>query len=403
LPGDTPHSRLKLAARLAYTYKRDTVTIHGNVVKATHGETREEVLGSGDGSKARQHFTLKQAPLTYLAAPTPAGAESTLKTRVNDVRWHEADNLFEPVPTDRCYITQTDNEDKTTVIFGDGQRGTRLPTGVENVKAIYRTGIGKPGNVAAEQVSLLATRPLGVKSVINPLRASGGADRESRDQARRNVPLAVMALDRLVSVQDYADFSRTFAGIGKASAARLSDGRRQLVHVTIAGADDIPIDETSDLFHNLRQALHQFGDPFQAIKIAVRQVKLLVIVARVRLLPDFQWESVEPDIRAGLLETLSFERRALGQDVASSEVISTIQGVGGVAYVDLDVFDAVDEGTDFSALSELAATLELKPRVIAAMDRVDPEITDPPRPILPAQLAYLSPEIPDTLILSELT
>ena len=66
-----------------------------------------------------------------------------------------------------------------------------------------------------------------------------------------------MSLDRLVSVQDYADFTRTFAGIGKADARRLSDGRRQLVHVTIAGADDIPIDPTSDLYRNLLIALAQ--------------------------------------------------------------------------------------------------------------------------------------------------
>ena len=81
----------------------------------------------------------------------------------------------------------------------------------------------------------------GLKGVINPLPATGGADRESRDRARRNIPLAVMALDRLVSTQDYADFARTFAGIGKASAKELSNGRQTIVHVTIAKADDIAI------------------------------------------------------------------------------------------------------------------------------------------------------------------
>ena len=115
-------------------------------------------------------------------------------------------------------------------MFGNGSEGARLPTGIENVRAVYRTGIGKGGNVKAEQISLLSTRPLGAKEVVNPLPASGGADRETRDQARKNAPLAVMALDRLVSVQDYEDFVRVFAGIGKARATELSDGRRQIVH-----------------------------------------------------------------------------------------------------------------------------------------------------------------------------
>ncbi|MBL0011662.1 MAG: hypothetical protein IPP22_13220 [Nitrosomonas sp.] len=81
--------------------------------------------------------------------------------------------------------------------------------------------------------------------------------------------------------QDYEDFSRIYAGIGKAYAIELSDGRLPLIHVTIAGAGDIPIDENSDLFRNLRQALHDFGDPFQKIQLAVRELLMIVIEARV--------------------------------------------------------------------------------------------------------------------------
>ena len=45
----------------------------------------------------------------------------------------------------------------------------RLPTGLENVRAKYRSGIGKAGNVAAGRLTLLASRPLGVKDVVNNL------------------------------------------------------------------------------------------------------------------------------------------------------------------------------------------------------------------------------------------
>jgi len=404
LPNDKIHTTLQFANALAYTYKRDSVTVYGNVVKATHGETRQEVLGSGDARQSLQTFALKQSPLTFTSAPTPSGIESTLVVRVNDVRWPQVEGLNWLDANQRGYITKTDNDSKTSVIFGDGQHGARLPSGQENVRATYRFGIGKPGNVSARQISLLSTRPLGVKSVINPLPATGGADREDRDQARQNAPLAVMALDRLVSVQDYADFARTFAGVGKASAARLSDGRRELVHVTIAGADDIPIAETSDLYQNLLLAFQKFnGDPFQPVQLVVRKLKLLVVVAKVRLLADYEWESVEPQIRTAVLDMFSFAKRRLGQDVVSSQVISTIQAVPGVAYVDLDVLDAVSEDADLSDLADLANTLSLHDRISVHLARLDPNVKTLPRPILPAQLAYLSPEIPDTLILTELT
>lgn len=403
VPGETIHTRLQLANDLAYCYKRDTVTIYGNVAKATHGETRQEVLGSGDGSKPFKRFTLKQPPVTFVSAPTPSGVASSLVVRVNDIQWHEAESLVGLEPADRQFTTQTDDEEKMTVIFGDGRYGARLPTGIENVKAVYRNGIGQMGNVTAGQISLLVTRPLGVKGVINPLPATGGADRDSRDQARRNAPIAVTALDRLVSVADYADFARTFAGIGKASAVRLADGRRQVVHLTIAGAGDIPIDKNSDLYYNLSQAVRQFGDPYQPVQIDIYHRKLLIISGKVRLLPDYLWEAVAPQIRSRLLDTFSFERRHLGQDVVLSEVISVIQAARGVAYVDVDILDAVAGDASLEELTNLAKTLKLQTRLGAAMAHINPQATDPDEHIQPAELIYLSPDVPDTLILTELS
>lgn len=405
LPGDHLHTTIEFAlGGLSYKYKRDTVTIYGNVVNATHGETRNEVLGSGDGSKTLQQFALRQSPVTYLAAATPAGAASTLQTRVNDILWHESETLAGLGAKDRKYITKTDDSDKTTLVFGNGIYGSRLPTDSENVKALYRTSIGKPGNVHAEQISLLATKPFGVKAVINPLAATGGADRDTRDQARRNVPIAVLALDRLVSVQDYADFCRSYAGIGKASSVRLSDGRRQVVEVTIAGNDDIPIDKISDLYRNLLQSLLDFGDPFEPIQLDLRELSFIVLSAKVRILPDYLWEAVEPKIRQKLLYEFGFDRRELGQDALLSEVITAIQSIEGVDYVEVDVFDSIPE-----AISAMPGALEEKlktladaagqapaPRISIKMARTEGGV------IKPAQIAYLTPVVPDTLILKEL-
>ncbi|HYH85699.1 MAG TPA: putative baseplate assembly protein [Pyrinomonadaceae bacterium] len=400
LAGDRMHTTIVLAEKLAYCYKRDTVTIYGNVVHATHGETREEVLGSGDAGRPLQSFTLRQWPLTFVSAVTPSGVESTLDVRVGDVRWRETDSLAGLAPKDHKYVTRTDDEAKTTVVFGNGERGARLPTGVENVKAVYRTGIGKPGNVNAGQITLLSPKPLYVSKVTNPLAATGGADREDRDDARRNAPLAVMSLDRLVSVRDYEDFARTFAGVGKASAARLTDGQGTVVHLTVAGADDIPIAPESDLFTNLRLALLKFGDPFQPLAIEVRALRLLVISAGVRLDPDYLWESVEPKIRTALLDRFSFDRRELGQDAYLSEVIGAIQSVPGVVYVDVDTFDALDEDISSASLELIGARTKPRQRIPVRLAQPDYYAEGPN--IKPAQLALLSASVPETLILKEL-
>lgn len=405
LPGDSTHSFLQLANPLSYQYKRETVTIYGNVVNATHGESRSEVLGGGDSSQELQQFTLHQTPVTFVAAPTPEGTASTLQVRVNDLLWHEVDTLADATPTERCYVTQTDDDDKKTIIFGDGVHGMRLPTGMENVKAAYRSGIGSGGNVAATKISLLATRPLGVRSVINPLPATGGADRDTRDQARRNVPIASAALDRLVSVQDYADFARTFAGIGKASATHISDGKRQVVFVTVAGAEDIPIGDDSDLKKSLVQAFQQFGDPYLPLEVEDRELMVLVISANLKVLPDYLFESVAPKVRASLLEQFGFDRQELGQSVPLSQIISAIQAVEGVAYVDVDVLEGISEA-DTADPDRLAAKLKAIAHARAPKQRIDVRLAELPSgsdSISPAQLAYLNPKLPDTLILTEIT
>lgn len=397
IPGDKVVTYLEFARPLAYKFKRASVKIRANVVRATHGETRREVLGSGDAAKALQTFALKQSPLTYTSAATVSGVASSLTVRVNDIEWHEADTLAGLAPDARKFITRTDDDGKTSIIFGNGVAGARLPGGQENVRAVYRNGIGKPGNVKAEQISLLATRPLGAKGVINPLRASGGANAETRDQARKNAPLAVMALDRLVSVQDHADFARTFGGVGKAVAAERSDGRRQLVHLTIAGVDDIPIDANSDLLRNLRTALRLYGDPALPIRLQVRERLALVISARVRILPDYLWEAVEAQLRATMLDAFGFEALELGSDLFASRAIALLQGVRGVDYVDLDVFDVISEGDVLANFkSEQAAALTLKARIPISSG------TFAGGALRPAQIAYLSPEVADTLILQEI-
>jgi hypothetical protein len=411
-PGEKVHTTIILANDLAYTYDRKTLKIYANIIKATHGKSQAEALGSGDGSKTLQTFPLHQPPLTYLPAATLAGAASTLQIRVNDILWHEVDNLTSMKPGDHSYLTRADNNDVTSAIFGTGERGARIPTGPENVKAAYRNGIGKAGNAAAQQISQLVTRPLGVKDVINPLPATGGADRDSLQQARSNAPLAVMSLDRIVSVQDYADFARSFAGIGKASSARFAGRNSSLVHVTIAGVDDIPITNTSDLYLALVQSLQLYGDPYEAIQVDVRSLVILIISARVRVSADYLWEKVEAKVRAALLDRFGFDNRSLGQDALLSVVISTIQAVEGVEYVEVDGFGGVPDtnpdGTPIdpaTLLSAIKAQL-VKPdgTPVPPKNRIRIQLdSQGSAGVHPAQLAYLSPAYPDSLILKEIT
>jgi len=216
----------------------------------------------------------------------------------------------------------------------------------------------------------------------------------------------VMALDRLVSLQDYSDFARTFAGIAKPIGRRLSDRHREFIHLTIAGAGDIPIDPTSDLYQNFLDALRNLGDESVPVRVDSRQLVVLVLSAGVALLPDYQWEPVATEIRATLLRSFGFDKRALAQPALLCEIIGTIQNVEGVAYVDVDAFGGIPESTDLDELAKSArdvvtspkgAKVQPAPAVQASQAEFDKD-----KKLRPAQLAIFIPEVQDTIILNQI-
>ena len=325
------YTEVTFTESLANSYLRHTVSINANVVEATHGQTKAEVLGSGDATKTFQEFTLRQPPLTHVPAATASGAASTLSVFVNDILWHEVATLFEAGPDDRVYVTRLDDEGNTTVRFGDGRMGARLPTGQENVTAVYRKGIGLDGLVEPGQITLLPIRPLGVRSVVNPAAPSGAEDRESRDTARENAPLTVLTLDRIVSLRDYEDFARAFAGIAKALATWTWHGHHRGVYITVAGPDGAAIGSDSTTLTNLKDAIAQAGDPHVVVEIGSYTSIPFQLTAHLRVDPDYQADLVTAEVERVLREAFSFDRRRFGQPVFHSEVVSLIQAVEGVS------------------------------------------------------------------------
>jgi hypothetical protein len=340
---DRDRTTVRLATALANVYERTTVRINANVAAATHGESVKEPLGSGDAAVPYQQFALRQPPLTYVAAETPSGSASTLKVYVNEVLWEEVPFFYGHGPTERIYITRRDDEGRTTIRFGDGITGARLPTGQNNVRAEYRKGTGLEGLVRTGQLSLLMSRPLGLKGVVNPEAAQGAEDPESRDDARTNAPLTVLTMERAVSLQDYEDFARTFAGVAKAQAVWVWDGRKRSIFLTVAGPGGEALEEDGSVITKLKDSLRMYGDPFVAFTVKPYRQAWFELEGTVTIDPDHVTDVVMDAMIADLEQRYAFEARAFGQPVALSEVIAAIQGIPGVVAVDLDRFARADQ------------------------------------------------------------
>ena len=332
---------ITLAAPLNNLYLRSSVSINANVASATHGQTVSETLGSGDGAQQFQSFILHQSPLTYILADTATGSASTLKVYVDGVQWTEVPYFYGHGPSEHIFITSQDDNGVTTITFGDGNTGSCLPTGTANVTASYRFGMGTAGLVNANQLSQLMSRPLGVRSVNNPLPSTGAADPEDLDTGRGNATLAIMTLGRVVSLDDYQDFALAFPGIGKALATWTWDGQMRVIVLTVAGAGG-PIDQTGSTITTLQGSIASCSEPGVEVFVQAYTPIFFNLNATVQISPSYQVALVQPAIEAALRQTFSFQARGFGQPVYLSEVIAAIQDVDGVVDVVVSMYNTND-------------------------------------------------------------
>ena len=364
---------LSFARDLAASYVRGTVTVNANVAAASHGEGTAEVLGSGDATVAFQRFKLAKPPLTHVGAASGTGTASTLEVVVSGVRWLEVPSFHGHGPDERIYVTRLDEHGDTWVTFGDGRTGARLPTGTENVVAAYRSGIGLPGLVAAGGLSLLQSPPAGIRACRNPLPAGGAADAEALEEIRANATLQILTLGRIVSLRDYEDFARAFAGIAKARATWMWTGDGKGVLVTVAGPDGAVVPEGSDLQRNLSEAMLAAGDARVPLRVQSYRPAFFLAAANLTVAPDAVAEQVLAGVQDALRAAFAFATREFGQPVSASEVVEVVHRVAGVEAVVL------------TALHRVGATVTVEETLAA--DAPAPGTTDP----LPPELLLLDP------------
>jgi hypothetical protein len=327
---------LGLTATLGRAYDAASVNVNANAVNASNGETQQEILGSADAANGALQFTLKQAPLTYVTAPTGNGTQSTLQVWVNNLRWHEVPNLLVSGPADRVFVTSVNQTGNIVVQFGNGIEGARTPTGQANIRALYRKGIGSAGMVAAGQLSQPLDRPQGLKAVTNPSGASGGADPATAEDARRSAPLPTLTIGRVVSLEDYQNFALNFAGIAKASASWTRFSGTRGVFLTVAGAQGAAVTPTDLVVTNLIQALRTFGIPYVPLVVASYVPVKFQLAANIKIdQTNYDPTQVMAEVWQNLNIAYAFGQRLLGQNVAAGEITEIIQQTPGVVALQL--------------------------------------------------------------------
>ena len=331
-----PHLAIAVEPALTRPLAATSAFALGNVALASHGEkVPQDVLGSGNAAQAFQSFKLKKKPLTHVPKEgAPQGAESSLQLWVDGVLWRQVRSLYGQPPEARVFVARIGDDGATTVHTGDQRTGARLPTGVNNVIARYRQGLGAEGRLRAGALSVLLDRPAGLRAASNPFPTEGGFDPETLAEARANAPNTVRTFERIVSLRDFEDEARAFTGVAKARASWAWRGERRVVRLTVAGEDGLAFgDETMG---RLVRHLDARRDAHQRMEVSNYRPVSVLLEVTVDVAGDRRAEDVGQAVRDAILTAFAFETLELGQPVQLSEIYRVVQDVDGIVAADID-------------------------------------------------------------------
>ena len=330
-------------ARVDFDEAAPTVTVFGNLVDASQGKAeRDAVLGNGDNRQMWQTFPLPKSPLTYyLSAGGIPPQTPELEIWVNDRLWTRVDTFYSPGPQEQIYIVREDAEGSSFVQFGDGETGARLPSGLKNVVAVYRSGVGAHGAIKPGATPTASERPPGFDKVSLAGIVSGATGPEDGEKARAAAPGKVQSLGRLVSIRDYETETLAVPGVVTAAAAwDLHAGVPAVILRVLLEAGREA--EFNDVRATLAHAQRCSGPDRFPLVVQQALPRYAFVDVRYARNPSYRQEDVEAGLRAalGLAGEPDNERnglfglraRRLGEREYASRIEGRLQNVAGVLW-----------------------------------------------------------------------
>lgn len=173
-------------------------------------------------------------------------------------RWEaRSDLLLDSQDSSQHFVAEIDEARECRIRFGDDING-RLPNAGSRFLARFRTGNGSTGNVGAGSIRHLVTeQDISIRSVSNPLAASGGKDPETLEEVRQYAPEAFRTQERAVTRDDYEYFAkRCRPDVQRATAAYRWTGSWHTAFVSADRYGNKPVD--NDFERELRECLEKY-------------------------------------------------------------------------------------------------------------------------------------------------
>ena len=266
--------------------------------------------------------------------------------------------------SDKIFEVVYDENYNATVVFGDGSVGIS-PEDTASFRVEYRVGGGTRGNIAKDTINATVVATNGgsrlAGTITNISKATGGANAETIEHAKKYAPLNFRRQDRLVTLEDYSVFANTFISnfgtVGKAAAAtRKAYASANVIDIyVLEKASDLQLQRATTNFKTqLLDAINKKRMATDDIAIVDGLVRTLDLGVTIRIDKEEEenQDSIKTKVRDKILNYMSADNREFGEDLNIAELNRQIFEVDEVRFSTVDNLDQ-DITIDFNEIAQL--------------------------------------------------
>jgi hypothetical protein len=304
--------------------------------------------GAFDTLEGNKRIPLTQSPIVegsvqvYVNTENESSEANGAYTQVN--RLYSASGA-----TDKIFQVVYDDNYAATILFGDNVLGLSPPAGAGFTVA-YRVGGGARGNIGLGNINVETTAKLNSGSDIavtteNRTAATGGAEAETAEHAKKYAPYTFKRQDRVVTLEDFIAIGNTFrakqGSVGKTTAAlrdAFSSGNVIDVY-TLEKLDDLRLQKASPTFK--KELLEEIEpkkmltDEVVVVDGLIRTLDLVVTIRIDKELSTFQ-QQIEQETSQVILDHFNIDNADFGKPFVATELSREIFRLPNVRYSTVD-------------------------------------------------------------------
>jgi len=322
----------------------------------------DEVLSAASSGNPDQKYTLQNAKTPHIF----------IEVWVDGVRWDQVTDFMDSDEESQHYIVVFDEDDYSTIVFGDDEFGDSPGTG-SLITATYIYTAADQGNVSKDSVKRIVGALASDLGVTNALAASGGGVSEINSSIIRNAPVVHRSIERAVTHSDYEALATQVSGVYKAFAV-YSEGSLTNIYIMPDGGG-----AASTYLINLTQAALDDVKVEGALPIvyALNPASILISINIITFSNKVQKPTVKSKVRQETLDQLDYRNLIRGRGFTISDLSGFYENLDSgklIDYIDFNVLSRVPRvqktnvlSPDFVGRVKITATAGYDTYVITAV------------------------------------